>query len=526
MKHLKIILGLAILSSAHAAYAKTSQIDYVRDITKQIDYVEKQNKVWPGFHPAATASVIQFEDGDRKSAYAINFKPGSFPWWVESGSSSPIYFIQDASVLNLKDEGKMADVDGQKSFVLLEDVKSFSPEANLVNKYMVKRASYYIAKESRIDAKHAQSLQKPFDGFNNASYIKSIYLEDAALTLAQQDDSAAAEDALRDAIAIHQYRNQTATQLAREYENANEIVKGVPVYISWTSKQLSDQDYRKMTQRTGCMPLSGMLDAKTMIGCSATGFPAFVSAVFGHALDKKIANQDWKLNVETQFKSISQTAIEFYHFTDEQAQGIAKQAMSKPAYHYDRIERVVDRSMQPYLDAMHSAVDNYNNKPGIEFRAPFEYGEVLFILSMFKEVFADYYLVDSGTTIFRDVALDIPINENGAGEHFTLENVPYMTSTLVQKDLSGEMDRELSFTGFKLSDKATLIIDGKTILASDFVRAKKVQSFTTLVVEDTDLHIPVLQKAKLDASDGILKIKDVEDNQQMVKMKMLKNIRR
>lgn len=509
MKNLHIAICLLILTGTQSVFAKTTQLEFVQDVAKQIDYVEQSKNVWPGFHPGNMPSIIEFEnDDEKKSAYAINFKPVNPSWKMLQNTAKPIYFLQDSASLKLKDSGLMK-IDDQLSFVEL-DTDNFSAKQNVSNPFMQKRMSYYLAHESAIDAKNIKALRASYDSFNDPALVKLMYLEDTALTLAQQSDTGAAEEALRDAVAIHQYRNQEMSQSAREFENANEIIKGTPVYVGWSSKQLNDEDYKKMTQRTGCMPLNGMLDAKNIATCNNAEFPAFVSSVYGHALEKKIPNSDWKKSVETQFKSISHVAIDYYHFSDEQAKLMVKQAMAKPAYHYDRIERIVDHSMQSYLENMHAAINAYQAQAGTELRIPGEFGSVIMLLGALTDGFSDAYTLNSTTVLVQDISISVPLSKDKREERFTLTHMPFMKVVSIAKDFSGEMDADLSFTSFKLTEKAELTIDGKTILVSDFVRAKKVQDFDKLIIHDEHIHLPLSEKGKLDASEGVLKLIGIE----------------
>ena len=358
MKLTQRILSFVLMIAAQTAFADSSALDYVERLAKQMDYIEQQT-VWPGFHPLVTPSVIFFEADftSEKTAFAVNFKPGKLPWRQVSNTGHTIHYLSDASMFDINK--LFADVDGQYSYIANEDLREAIKKENVKNEFIAKRAEYYFSHEATLDRKHANDLGATFASFNDMNLVKLYYLEDAALTMAQQADSGLAEDALRDSVAIHQYRNSLMPAPARVYENANEILHGIPVYIGWTSKQLNEENYKKMAQRTGCAPLQSLGGALGFANCIDKNFPAFTSSVYGHALEKKLLGQPWKQEVEKQFKSFSQIAMDYYHFSNEQAGIIAKQAMKKPVYHYDRIEHIVGHVMPAYLQDMQKALNEF-----------------------------------------------------------------------------------------------------------------------------------------------------------------------
>lgn len=514
MKYLQATISFCLMLATNAAIASSSPtLDYVERVAKQIDYIEQQQQaVWPGFHPASTPSVIQFEGGetlDTKIAYALNFKPGALPWQKLTESEHLIYFLPDATVLNLEGDEGFAVVDGQASYIDGEYTKSFAEKENFVNRFITKRAMYYFAREAAIDHKQVSALRVPFDNFNNTVLLKLYLLEDAALTASQQSDAGLAEDALRDAVAIHQFRNQLSTPSARAYENANEIISGTPYYIGWTSKQLNDEDFKKMSQRTGCTPLSGTTGPFGLIDCVQNGFLAFTSSVYGHALDKKLLGHPWKQDVEKQFKSISQIIINYYHLSDQQAKTIVAQAIKKPAYHYDRIERVVNYTMVPYVKNMRAVVTAYQAMQGPVLRLPSGFGEALIIMGIFKRVFTNVYIVDSTKILLQDVTITIPLHDESnksSTDEIVFNHLPYVPTVTVPMDFDGKADPVNSFTAIKLMPQSRLVLDGVSMLASDFVRARKVQAFRQLVIADSRFRFSIKLNAVLSAKDGTLRL--------------------
>jgi hypothetical protein len=527
MNYLRQLLGAFILALiTSVTIASPAEFNYVEGLAKQIDYIEKnQEAVWPGFHPAVTPSIIVLSpDSPEKSifAYALNFNPGKLPWVSVQTSGAPIYYLNDANALNLSDTGEeeyFADVEGQNAFIYDAQSKNLSVSENYINHFMWKRASYYFAHDARLDPLHADDVNISYNSFNNLTLLKLFYLEDAALTAAQQMDSGRAEEALRDAVAIHQYRSQQINADSRKFENALEVLLGTPFYISWTSKQLNDNDYRKMTQRTGCLPLIGFSGARDMVDCVLSGLPAFASSVYGHALEKKLAGGSWKSKVETQFKSISNQAVEYYQFSNAQAEQIALQAMKKSEYNYDRITRVIEHNISPYLKNMQTVLKNFQLSQGVEMRFSIQYGEVLvFAAKILDGLDGEDYRTDISMSIANDLNIDLEIDEN-THEHLILNHLPYLMRKYVFSGFDVGLDFSRSYASIKLTDKAKLLMDGKFITVSKFVRLKKVQSFQSLTIIDSDLRLPILVSGELDARDGVLKITEMSKNIPLAKMK-------
>lgn len=516
MKRSYLLSGLLFLMVTHTAIASSVELDSVQLMAKQINYAEHQQQaVWPGFHPASTASVIQFEGSRNNPIYALNFKPGSLPWRKLSFSGESIYFLPNAELLDLFGFDKQfTQVDGQKAYVDFEYFEDGAANPNfLANEFMTGRVGYYFLHESSIDPKHFNFMQTPYDNYRDINHVKLVYLEDAALTLAQQDDTGHAEEALRDAVAIRQYRNQLLSQTAREFEKGVDFLFGLPTYISWTSQQLSEADYRKMTQRTGCPPLNSLYPPEDIAICTISNFPAFSSSVYGHALEKKLAGQPWKIEVEKNFKSISQVAIEHYHFSDEQARMMAEAAIKKPEYDYDRISQIIDHNVLPYLQAMSIAENKYNTLPGIEVRTSIGLGFAFLMIGSFDEgVYANQYLINTSTLLLEDINL-----KSDEGELIEFNHMPFVALNITHKDIL-DIDLEYSYTSFKIDENAQLTLDGVTLTANDFIRNKKTQSFKTLLIVDSHLRLP-LPNGILDASEGVLKLQLEETPEEMHSLK-------
>jgi hypothetical protein len=201
---------------------------------------------------------------------------------------------------------------------------------------------------------------------------------------------------------------------------------------------------------------------------------------------------------------------------------MAEQAMKKSEYHYERIVRIVDHGMLPYLESMAIARHKYQTMPGIEFHMPIELGEVITIMGALSDLFSEIYMLDSKTRLVEDV--NIPRQDGDPAQVFFFDHVPYMSLNYTAKDFL--MDAGLSYTELKLTEKAKFIIDGVSISAIDFLRGRKSQSFHKIVISDSNMMIPLTFPAKLDASDGVIKLieSDSPANGYNLKQTLLKQL--
>ncbi|MBI2786913.1 MAG: hypothetical protein HYX60_11690, partial [Legionella longbeachae] len=504
-----------------------STLDYIERTARQIQYVEQQ-QVWPGFHPAATPTIIQMvkqtltADGidEKRTAYAFNFTPSVF-LWEKITSYDYLYFLADAKPLELENhaDGKYVTVDGQRSYVDIENEYNISEQENVYNKFMRSRASTYLQNESTINPVNTQYTDIVYDGFNQIDLIKLAYLEDAALTQVQQSDASSAEEALRDAVAIQQYRNSILNKDYRVFENANEIITGIPDYITWTSQQLNEEDYRKMTQRSGCRPLKSFTGPEEIADCMLLKLPAFSSSVYGHAFEKKQPGLAWKIDVEQQFKSISQMAIDHYNFTDEQARFLTETAMNKAVYQYKRINQIINTRMKPYLDSLHMVFNQYQEMQGPELRTDLQLGILLITFSPYiPNLFQDIYTVNSHTILLTNINLvpDQTIKLVDDKAVLVFNHLPFMGIHLEMNGL--QVDDAKSYTGFKLSDEALLILDDHTYLAKDFIQDKKVEKFYhSFTVKDKYMIFTSPVSGIFDASEGGMRLKETETVKNSVK---------
>lgn len=503
----KILLASTCLIMAVPALAlQISNVDFVKRTMAQINFAEfAQNSVWPGFHPAATSSIIVFSD--RFTAYALNYHPVDLPWQKLDGFGVPVYllnnsykFIPDALKHN---DDQFLDIENQNTFVDVEYPPEFACQEELWNKFMTMRAMRFFDFEAPLDQANFAKLNIAYDSFNDATLVKLLYLEDAALTMAQQKDAARAEAALRDAVAIHQYRQQQSSTLAVEYENAAEIFHSIPYYIALASLQLNDHDFRKMSQRVGCRPLSAMQTAIDYADCAINHFPTYAGEVYARALDNKQLG-NWKEPLLSQFKSISQVAVEYYQFSQSEAQLMATQAMQKPEYHYARISRLIDNAMGEYLQKLATAKTNYAQMPGFECRFPIAWGldlaERASLANAGLDQISAYYRITAGTTLLEDLHFE----DSFASPKFKFDHFPYVSVQVAMKKWG--IDKDNSWTVMRLSNDAKFLVDGESIPLPKLISQKTVKNYKTLIIVDAKLYLVTKYPGKLDTSSGSLKL--------------------
>lgn len=479
-----IILGTALLISAPMSHAGI-EINYVLNIAKQIQYAEQnQNVVWPGFHPNAFSSIIEF---NNHHAYALNYQPGLLPWRKLPVSDFSIYKLIDSEVLHLHDiHDDTATIEGQISFIQKNVPKSIQ-SSSAADSFMVERAKYFLINESEVGKKHQSDLSLPYDAFNNAQLLKLYALEGAVLlSIADTQNEHTREPMWRDALAIHQYRNSLLNKINKEFEHANEIYSALPVFISLASQQLDDQTYLDKIAPTNCFKRSDQ-DPFFLAQCLVADFSIYTTAVYARMLEQK-TGYHWKKNTLSHYLTVSQTAINAYALSDAQAEIIAKSAMKNPIYDYEDITTIVDNEIAPYIDDMNQAKKKYDDKPGVTFEVD---GAHTFFVFLSSEV----YLLDTTRLLLENVSIDIDdVNIN----------IPHLVLNFNLTD-DQKMDEEHASITYKIKSDGQVILDGIKTPIARLLSEKKVISFHRMeVFDDESRTIEIFdQGAILDAHDGV-----------------------
>lgn len=518
------ILFTGLLACMQAASANQQiEINFVRQMAERINYAEQnQAVVWPGFHPAATPSIIRFEPDMKDTtphAYALNYKPAdNLPWQKleTDANGNVVYYLEDANTIpaNVED-GNMFDLDNQKVYMDVESREDMPRQENFYNKFMNQRGSYFLLNQSRLDLEKLNQTDVHYDLFNKPDLVKLLYLEDAALTKSQQSDAVLAEEALRDAVAIHQYRLSFMDKNAQGFEDAIELIQGVPMFISMASRHLNDDDYRKLTQRNSCPPLITGYGMDGISECAQRIYPIYSAAVYGRALDKKVGDGVWKSEVETQFKSVSRVMIDYYHMSISEAKTLTEQAMKKPQYDYARIVRTADYIMTPYVEGMAAALKGYDQQTGLEFSAPEDWDTMLY--GNDKDGDAEPYLVDVMSYLYTNVTNYYGIETDGV-VMVAFKKAPYVFQKRhVDKD---QVSNNASDIIFKIDPETVITLDGVKETAANLLNAKQKREFHSITMSDKYVEFKIDRAGSLDASSGNkLKLSYVSDVSGMKKRK-------
>lgn len=506
MRSLLFFTGLLVCVQAASANQQVD-INFVRQMAERINYAEQnQAAVWPGFHPAATPSFIRFErdyqvQGATPHAYALNYKPGNLPWQKleTDANGNVVYYLEDATTIPCDvEDGNMSDLDNQKVYMDVENRVEIQRQENFYNKFMQQRGSYYLLNQSKLDLGKLSLTDVHYDMFNKPDLVKLFYLEDAALNKAQQSDATVAEEGLRDAVAIHQYRLSLMDKDAQAFENATEIIQGVPMFISMASRHLNDDDYRKLTQRNGCASLTTGYGMEGISDCTGRGYPIYAAAVYGRALDKKMNDGAWKTELEAQFKSASRAIIDYYHMTNAEAKTLTEKAMQKPQYNYARIVRTADFIMTPYLEGMTAAIKGYEQQTGIEFSAPDDWESLLGGGDDEGEGGnADHYLIDFLTNLYTNVHDSYHLDNDGGLVVF--KKVPYVYQKhLMTDDQVGNASNVI----FKIDPDTIVTLDGVQETAANLLNAKQKREFNSITMAGKYVDFNISLPGTLDASSG------------------------
>jgi len=259
---------------------------------------------------------------------------------------------------------------------------------------------------------------------------------------------------------------------------------------------LSDDDYRKMSQRNGCLPLITLYGTAGITRCVQFDYPVYAATVYGHALDKKIADGAWKPEVETQLKSISHVAMDYYHLSNTEAKTLTEQAMKKGYYQYDRIVREVDFIMTPYLERMAVALKEYEQQPGIEFTLPPELNGVVVGVDGYD---SDSFVVDNYTFLYTNV--DEQTYLGGVDDKIAFKKIPHIF--LIQSSHRNKVDTDdEARVIFKIDPETIITLDGVKETAANLLQAKQQRHFESFTMAGKYTEIQIHASGVLDASSG------------------------
>ncbi len=500
---MKLLPGmLALLASSQIVYADINkdELQFVQSMKTMYDYAEKhQNEVWPNFHPGP--HVIFFADvfdpdPNHQHLWGLNIKPVNLPWEkVEENE----YYLDHNPIdpYLLAYSGQIHEVDSQPVYVYLY----WGDDQYFYNSLSLSRANWYIKHESAIDKKSMKNLSVGYNAFLLPDNVKLTFLEDAALTATLRDKGSEAEAELQDAVAIHQYRQSLLSNDNKNFEQTNELIYGTSYYISWNSEHLSDDDYIRKTQLTGCQPLNGAASVYTGLNCTVLGMPAFASTTFGRALDKHLSSRDWKISAEKHSIPASTLMQYYYHMSDAQAEALVKNAMNNPKYNYARISRLIDGSdILPYVKATKNAQAKYDQIHGVELYIPLDY--LFFVFS------TELYYIDTKSVLSEDVTEEsaiysLPEYKELARYHF--ENMEYAYSDIKFDDFNN-LDFIKSSIIMKISEDSLLDIDGVKTSVADFIKSGQIANFHKLNISGPHIEATYFISGTLDGSDGSLKL--------------------
>lgn len=486
-KFVPLIISLACATNI---YALDKENAYINKVANTINYVnQNQDKVWPGFTMSNTF-ILQF--AGTHHGYAFNFSPINPHWKKSIIDSLPVYAL-DKDEYNLEMGcdgcwiGGSTTVDNQ-----LLDFEVFPKDLQDqdVPALVAARISFegYFQKFS---APLWGSIWKPYDGYNQLMNVKLSYLERVVLTSYLNGHQS--EDALRDAIAIHQYRSNFLSPISLSYENATQGIFGTVFYVMLKSLNVQANAFPSKLIDDGCAPDNiTQYDSpvRTLHQCLWAGHPSFFGAIYGYALDNSSLSTKWKTQLINQLKAPASLLQDYYHLTEKEARDRTLNAMQDARYGYDKIEHDVDAALKPYLEEMAIQQDKYNKLEGLEL--------------LFGEIYAAHF-----TSMDAEYSINtwqrIYVNATGSGNLYVpgggscimgYDHIPLLYSDKV-----------------KLSPDTKMVIDSLETTMGNFIKYGKTTAFTDLLIKDARFSLDIKgSKGHISVVDGKVQLSFPRDN--------------
>lgn len=495
-----IVLLCGCISSAHA---EDLERIYTATFAKTITFIDQnQDKVWPGFHINKTPTIMHFDDTSH--LYAFNFIPKNPHWQKLIIEGKTIYYLD-------KDEYDLTGItydwnvpiDDQESFIVAQPFDETKSEDIIFNTAAATHERFhgYQFFESKFPLEKLK--QTAYDGFNQLMNVKLTYLEIETLKFYLLNTGDKAENALKDAIAIHQYRSQLLNNDSLTLENTEAVIEGSANYVGWKSMNLSDQDFvARITSPSfygleQCT-LSDKTKYEEIDDCLSLHRYYFTGPAFGRSLDIKFTSSAWKREVETQGEAFETILQNFYHMTSEEIESRVHDAINNANYGFNKISDIIDHSLTPYLKEMAEKQEEYKIQSGIELQV-----DLVSSLAEESEQHDKSYEINSGLFLLT--------NANGSykkadiTEEIHYKNIPFLFDDKVD---SKRDSRKLKKKILKAPSDTKLIIDGKEDTIGNFISTGKSAPFIhDVLIQNAQITIKVNgRQGTIDGRDAKLKL--------------------
>jgi hypothetical protein len=487
---MRLVLSFLLVICSSIGYANNLEASYVTAVQQVISYVDQNNNaVWPGYHISATPTVIYFSDS--KHTYAYSFHPTNPDWQLLNVLKQPVYYLgNDDLHLDGLDMLFRTQIDNQTVFASVMPRPNTSYH-NDVALDMEELAHERFHAYQVFESKFTRSSWPSYDGFNQIENVKLVYLELAAFKTYLLSSGLLAEQALTDAVAIHQFRQTLLNKDSLAYEKSKEVGEGTASYTGFQAANLSPEEYKHRATTIGYY-ISTKAEVDNCLWSMRYYLTGLIS---GYALDKKTQGFTWKTEVEKDGHPIEDVLLNYYHLDQASVKQYVENAKLNPNYSYAMISKKLDGIMLPFLKNLQQLQDDFRSQPGIELQRFFSLCEDDGSISSDES-----YKVNSQLVLQKN-----PRGKLNCTDH-SLEINFKSVALLYNSHRAGEpygIHPTDDWQAFKLSPGTKVIIDGKENPIEYYVGERKIFNFHQLQIINPQIEIHINNiEGSLDTRDS------------------------
>ncbi|WP_058473103.1 hypothetical protein [Legionella quateirensis] len=468
-----IYLLLSFLIMTNNLFANNNELLLTRELSQSLALINSNANIWPKFKISSKPIIVYFSNQHH---YAYYFSPINSNWKIQSDQSFPVYFLDhdEYEIDNLSwSDGNI--IDGQPSFVFgLETIKDIS-NRDILHLLFHERFHIFQFEDFPVQIYNFGT----YTGFNQIENVKLTYIEDLALGEYLTNDNI---EALKDYVAINQYRQKLMGDISTIYEATKENMEGIADYYGW-SVAISNEAERNQAMITTYKNKCGI---DKLIKCQLQDRYYFTGAAVGIALDN-LSVGDWKDKLVKNKSFIRNQLHQYFSFSDTQISQRVNQA--KERYNYAEITRPIEVAIERYKERRSKEMNSYNNQPGVKLnieRRPCN----LFGMTMADENF----YIDSNIQLYIN-----QIGNSSCPDHSIIVNyfnIPYVLKT-----------ENIGRIQVKIDNDTLLEIDGKSISAKDLSATDTAIDFNNLYLKNTVIEIEIKNRsARLDIKGNELNL--------------------
>jgi len=346
----------AILIFSTSSYAKDED-DFTLAVAKTVSFVNQQQvDIWPGFSISTIPSIVHF---GGQHIYGYNFNPKHPHWEKRIIDTEAVYYL-DQDEIGIGNISLSFDfvVDDQHSYVYgyLSDDACTDVRGNI---FRFAHERFHLYQDEKFPS--STFPFESYDGFNQIENVQLAYLEAAVM---KEYLSTYSQEAIKDYIAIYQYRSRLLNNESKLYEQHKINIEGIATYVGLKSLGLNE----KIRNQFLVNNYDHWCSFNKINDCILRRQYYFSGAAIGFVLDKD-SDQTWKQDLEKNGICPLVHLIQKYPMSEVEINKRLK--MAKIRYHFEKIEKPVEDAINTYQAEIKEKENNYQSFPGIELTTKF-----------------------------------------------------------------------------------------------------------------------------------------------------------